>query len=327
MRPSVAGVTGLVLRASRSRPVRWGVGGLAVLLAVWAVLVERDAVGDALGRLDPGTLALASLATVGNLLLAGAMWRAALSDLGSRLPLAVAARVYFVGQIGKYLPGSLWPVIMQAELGSDHGVPRRRTATATAVALLFAIASGFLVVLGSLPLAPEALPDDVRWAVLLLVPLAVLLHPRVFARLADTALRRLGREPLERGISLRGTSAAVAWGVGSWAFAGLQVWALAIPLGAPRDLRTAALCVGGYALAWAMGFLVVIAPAGAGAREVALFAVLSTVLGRGEVVVVVLLSRVLFTVADLLAAGLGVAFGRRLRRNDAARVATEAVGN
>ena len=71
------------------------------------------------------------------------------------------------------------------------------------------------------------------------------------------------------------------------------------------------LLIGGYGLAWAVGFIVIIAPAGAGAREVALAAVLAAVLDvSGAVVVVVLLSRVLFTLVDLGAAGLGLLGGK-----------------
>jgi glycosyltransferase 2 family protein len=89
----------------------------------------------------------------------------------------------------------------------------------------------------------------------------------------------------------------------SWLFSGLQVWLLSISFGAPADVRTVLLMTAGYALAWAVGFLVIVAPAGVGAREVALATVLAPVLDAGEIVVVVLLSRVLFTAVDLVAAG------------------------
>ena len=74
-----------------------------------------------------------------------------------------------------------------------------------------------------------------------------------------------------------------------------------MPLGAPRPTcESRSLVTGGYALAWTVGFVVVIAPAGAGAREVALAAVLAPVAAvRRLGPVVVLLSRVLFTVVDL----------------------------
>ena len=40
---------------------------------------------------------------------------------GSPLPLAVARRVFLLAQLGKYLPGSVWPVLAQTELGRDLG--------------------------------------------------------------------------------------------------------------------------------------------------------------------------------------------------------------
>jgi uncharacterized membrane protein YbhN (UPF0104 family) len=293
----------------RTRTARVVYTVLTVALATWAVTGEREAVLAAAGRLSPGAVALAVLATLANLLTSMMIWRTALADLGSPLPLATAGRIYFVGQLGKYLPGSVWPMVAQAELGRDHGVPRKRTATATVVMLLMGITSAFMVVLVTLPLAP-VLPQSFRWAVVFLVPTLVLLHPRVLGWLVDRALLLAGRPPLGSRNSMRGIAVGMAWAAVSWVCAGLQVFTLVRSVGAPADLRTVALAVGGYTLAWAVGFLVIVAPAGAGAREVALAAVLAAVLDRGEIVVVVLLSRVLFTVADLLFAAVGLGVGR-----------------
>ena len=306
-------LVGKALAVVQSRAARWTFGVVAAALAAWAIAARWEDVVEAAGRLSAGWLLLALLATVGNAATAGLMWNAVLRDLGARLPLVVAARVFFVGQLGKYVPGSVWPMVMQAELASDHGVARRRTAAATMASLLLAIASALLVVLGTLPFVPDVVPDEFGWAPLLVVPLLILLHPRVLVPLLDRALAALGREPLDTRSTLGGTLAGTAWGLVSWALAGVQVAALAVPLGAPATARTFALAAGGYALAWAVGFVVVIAPAGAGAREVALAAVLSTVLAPGAVVVAVLLSRALFTVADLGLAGVGVALAKRSR--------------
>jgi uncharacterized membrane protein YbhN (UPF0104 family) len=296
-----------------SRSVRWGFGLVAVALAAWAMVARRGEVLHALARLQPGWLALALVATLANAGTAGMMWRRLLVDLGSRLPLTTAARVFFVGQLGKYLPGSLWPMVMQAELASDHGVARRRTAAATMVTLLLSVACGLAVVLVTLPFVPDVVPPGFGWAVFLVVPLLVLLHPAVLDRLINAGLRKLGRDLLERRTSLYGTAVSTGWAALSWAAAGLQVWALAVSLGAPATVRSLALTTGGYALAWAVGFVVVIAPAGAGAREVALIAVLAPLLDQGAALVVVMLSRILFTAVDLALAGLGIAVGRGRR--------------
>ena len=129
----------------------------------------------------------------------------------------------------------------------------------------------------TLPFAPAGGGAGLRWAALLVLPAAALLHPGIARAGCSTAgCACSGREPLEQWTSLRGTAVATAWALVAWVLAGLQIWLLAVPLGAPATWRTFALTTGGYALAWAIGLVVVVAPAGAGAREVALAAVLST---------------------------------------------------
>ncbi len=306
----LAGAGRAALRATQSRAVRVGFVAVAIGLAVVALWSRWPDVVQAVHRLDARYLVVAVVATVGNLALSGLAWRALVADLGARLPLGLAARVFFVGQIGKYVPGSLWPMIVQAELAKQH-VARRLTAAATLLLVLLSGATALVVMLVALPFAPAGGGAGLAWAALLVLPAAALMHPGIIGRLLDRGLRLLGREPLERWTSVRGTAVAAAWAVGAWLLAGLQIWLLAVPLGAPATWRTFALAAGGYALAWAVALVVVVAPAGAGAREVALGAVLSPVLDRGAVVVVVLLSRVLFSAADLALAGLGFAAGRR----------------
>jgi glycosyltransferase 2 family protein len=307
----VVDVVRRLLRLASTRPMRWAFVVVAVALAAWAVAARWHAVVAALHRLDVRWLLAALVVTVLNLGLVGMAWRALLSDLGSRLSLPVTARVFFVGQVGKYLPGSLWPMVVQAELARDHGVPRRRTAAATMVLLLLSAASGLVVVLAALPFVPSVAENGYRWTLLLLVPMVALLHPRLLGPLLDRLIGAIGGEPLERRPTAGGTALAFAWAVASWLVAGLQVWLLSVSLGAEKGWHTLALAIAGYALAWAVGLVVVIAPAGAGAREVALAAVLAPMLDGGAVVVVVLLSRVLFTVADLVAAAAGYGLGRR----------------
>ncbi len=305
---------------TRSRTARAGFVVVAVGLAVWALWSRWDEVVEAVQRLSPIWLVAAALATVANLVSVGVAWRALVVDLGASMPLGLTARVFFVGQIGKYVPGSLWPLVVQAELARRH-VARRVTAATTLVLILLSGASALVVVLVTLPFAPSGdAATGIRWAALLVLPVAAVLHPAVLGRLLDRGLRLLGREPLEQGTSMRGTAVATTWAIVAWGFAGLQVWLLAVPLGAPATWRTFALTTGSYALAWAVGLVVVVAPAGAGAREVVLAALLSGVLDRGAVVVVALLSRVLFTVADLGLAGLGYAVGRRAAEAPPARV-------
>ena len=100
-------------------------------------------------------------------------WRALLADLGSPLPLRAAAKVFFVGQLGKYIPGSVWPVLAQMEMGRDLGVPRPRSAAAFFLTLPIQLATGLLVTL----VTPGW--DRFGWLLLLVPVLLVLLQPKV----------------------------------------------------------------------------------------------------------------------------------------------------
>jgi uncharacterized membrane protein YbhN (UPF0104 family) len=64
-------------------------------------------------------------------------------------------------------------------------------------------------------------------------------------------------------------------------------------------------------LAWTAGFLVLIVPAGAGAREAVLILALAPALPTAPATLLALLSRLLATVADLVWAAVGIALRPR----------------
>ena len=79
--------------------------------------------------------------------------------------------------------------------------------------------------------------------------------------------------------------------------------------------------VGAYALSWAVGFLAVFAPAGAGVREVVMVAVLHSQTRFATALTVALVSRAISVVSDALtgAAASALVGRRRLRQLRAAR--------
>jgi len=111
----------------------------------WALAAQWGAVRPLLGQLSVPSLGAALAAVLGGIVATFLCWREVLADLGRRLPLAAGARVFFLGQLGKYLPGSLWPVMAQMELGRDHQVPERASGSAVGVFLLVLVGTGLVV--------------------------------------------------------------------------------------------------------------------------------------------------------------------------------------
>jgi glycosyltransferase 2 family protein len=83
-------------------------------------------------------------------------------------------------------------------------------------------------------------------------------------------------------------------------------------LGVPAQ-RALPLAVGAFAIAWCAGPIVMIAPAGAGVRELALVALLAPVLDPAAALVVALVSRLFLTIADLVLAGTSALIAGSLR--------------
>jgi uncharacterized membrane protein YbhN (UPF0104 family) len=194
------------------------------------------------------------------------------------------------------------------ELGSAHRVPRHHSASASVLTMLVSVLTGLLTALVTLPFVAGSAPY--LWAFLAAPALLACLHPKVLNYVLGRLFRLTRRPPLEQPLTARAIATSLAWSFGSWIFYGLQIWLLATRLGAPRGTG-ALLAIGGFALAWSAGFLAVFAPAGAGVREVVLVALLSPVLGVGAATAVALVSRVLTTAGDLLAAGLAAGYVRR----------------
>jgi glycosyltransferase 2 family protein len=100
-------------------------------------------------------------------------------------------------------------------------------------------------------------------------------------------------------------ASALGWLFVSWLLYGMQIWVLAIRVRADSGVALP-LSVGGFALAWSVGFLIFFLPAGAGAREVVLIAILghSAGLALAAAGAVALVSRAASLAADLITAGL-----------------------
>ncbi len=250
------------VRPSRRAVVlQWG--ALACVLGAFALALRGSwaAVGSQLVLLSPGGIALGALLTTVATAASFVSWRAILADLGSPVPWLPAARIFFVGQLGKYLPGSVWPVLVQMRLGHRLGVPRRRMAVAFVVTLGLALAWGLLLGLAAVPTLLAGGHARYAWALAALPLLVVFLLPRPVNALLGLVLRAARRPALEHPLSARGLASASLSVLGFWVLAGLSMWVLLVDLGAPV-WSTLLVAVGGFGLAFSAGPLLVVLPRG-----------------------------------------------------------------
>ncbi|MGP3932253.1 lysylphosphatidylglycerol synthase transmembrane domain-containing protein [Nonomuraea sp. KM88] len=234
-------------------------------------------------------------------------WREILAGLGTRVPLRVAGRIMFVGQLGKYIPGAVWAYAAMMDLGRDHGSPPRRTFATISLGLVINI--GVAISIAAATLGSQEVVRQAWYLVLLVPVIVVCLHPKVLTWGLNLALRVARKEPLESVLPGRTVVVAVAWTALGWLVYGVHIWLLA----GVTDLYIVA--TGAYAFAWATGILTVVVPAGVGIREGALVLVLGPIVGTPAALAVAIVSRLAFTLSDATAAGVSWLLGRQAPSN------------
>ena len=212
---------GALLR--RLRPL---VGALiVVLLTAWA-WPRRDELAAAFRDLG-GSVLPAALVLGLALVLAVATWRASLAAVGTRLDTRESVAVYLPAQLGKYLPGALWPVLGQADRAGDFGVSRRSVAVGGALAVLVAALTAATVgVFAIAPLGGLALVVSVVCAVALATSLLLAPGPllRAGARVLPGWAGTVSPDPPALRRALR-------WGWATWLVQGLHLLPLLVASG------------------------------------------------------------------------------------------------
>ena len=294
--------------------LRLAVAGLFLGVIVVVLAGQWRQARPLLGRLSVPVVLAAWVPVLGGIYASFRSWRAALADLGGSLPRAGAMRVFYLGQLGKYVPGTIWPAVTQMRLGRDYRVPPRASGAAFAVFMLVLVGTGLLVGLPVVPLLGRDAVDEYRWLVLVLPLFALALAPPVLNRAIAVALRAIGRPPLPAPLSLAGVLRVAGWALLSWLCYGAHAYLLARSLGVEGGGLLWLQCTGAFAVAFASGPLLLVVPAGAGVREAALLLLLGSTVTVPVAAVIAVCSRLLFIVGDLAWSAVAVLAARRVLR-------------
>ncbi|HEY0638828.1 MAG TPA: lysylphosphatidylglycerol synthase domain-containing protein [Pseudonocardiaceae bacterium] len=291
---------------------------LTLLAAVGYALVSQwEDVRSTVTSIPPQSLVMALGAALLGITCNVMAGRDVLRGLGQPVRTVEAGRFFLVGQLGKYLPGSVWAFVLQMELMKRAGIPRAVGFAGALITVGIATATSLVVGLLGLP-ALLSVGGIVPWLVLALVPLAIVCAlPPVLSRLLTLVFRVLRRGSLSRQLGWSDTGRVTLWSLAAWFFFGTQLALLAGGFTGP-GLDGWIRCIGAFSIAMTAGLIAVVAPSGIGVREGVLVAALSVYVSPGIALGLALTSRLILTVADVLAASVAAASGvRALRRTSA----------
>ncbi len=288
-----------------------GVAGIAFVVV--RIYRDREAIGDAFESATLSWLAAGLVSGWVAMALIGLAWLWIMSTSDVRPDRRRGMSWFFVGQLGKYVPGGIWPIVGQAELAHRGTVPRRAAYTSTAWSMIGTfVGAGAVAAVTGLTLhgaAPWVAALIGVGLVIMMIAVTLPASRRTVARLLQRVTRRTLGIP-EAGwcgqLLLRHVPVWVC-------FAGMNVFAV-VALGVDLEPRTVVQLIAATCLSWMAGFVIIGLPGGLGVRETVFIALMTAPLGETVAISTAVVSRVVSVVVDLSAAGIATLIARRAPR-------------
>lgn len=238
------------------------------------------------------------------------IWRVILRGMGYDLTMGKAWRIWFISNLGRYVPGKVWQVTGMIYMCEKEGIPKR--VTAVSVILAQALSTLSAAGLFGLYIVLEGRRIDPVWTYSiggLLIAGGIAVHPWVLERALNFTLRLLRRDPIRIEFKFGQLLYITGLYTLSWCGYGLALYVFISSLASvSMNLIWALIPI--HAMAYTAGLLALLAPGGLGVREGALTFFLSAHLPFALATLSALLSRVWFTAAEILCLAVAAGVGR-----------------
>jgi glycosyltransferase 2 family protein len=235
-------------------------------------------------------------------------WRRVLGAWDSHLPFMPAARIWFLSNLGKYVPGNIWSLTAMGVMARGRGLSAIAAAGSSVIMQMVSLVTGTAIVMVT---SAKLIGQPILVGVAVLVLIVVLLGaPRFLPPLTVWVSTLIGRELAPPSVPATSIWTAALASALSWLFYGLafQLFVRGLLGSAPGEISS---YIAVYTAAYILGFISPIAPAGLGVREFTLAAFM-TQLGlanEADAALVAIAARLWLTIVELVPSGLYIAAG------------------
>ena len=262
---------------------KWALCVLVVVFVGWRAieLFDRDLMSL---NVNFGWLVAAGVVYIVGWLPSVWFWRAAMRRMGGDVPFLVAARAYYCGHLGKYIPGKAMVLVIRGQMVAKHGSSMQAGMATAVYETLVMMGAGLALGLALAPrlLANTTLPswlEWLRWIIdrpvvgpLCVVAVGLAALPAV-AKVLEVIARKFvpkptNGSPSNPAIDLRFLLFGTLVFVVAWMIHGLSLGLTLRSVSADAFAWSDWLIWGGSAaFATSVGFLAIFAPGGVGVRE------------------------------------------------------------
>ena len=285
----------LLARLSSVLGIVIGIAGVAFVART--LISKWDEVSDAFSQVDAINLVLSLLLGLVAMTSIGWIWVTMIVARSHNVRHRNAMAWYFTGQLGKYVPGGIWPIVGRAELAVRNGIPRLDAYASTGLSLVTTYAAAVVTIgIGAAATTGHRL-IAVLIAISLVLAFAAFSQPslraaiiRVATRVSPSASSLTDPKRLARLTVVH---------IPAWILMSLSTSVTATAFGAKISIADMLFIT---TTSWLAGFVVVGVPGGIGVREAVFTSLAGGIIGTPMAVSLALMSRVVFIAVDLTGA-------------------------
>ena len=272
-----------------------GVAGVAFVIKT--LVSKWDEVSNAFSQVNAINLALSLLLGLAAMTSIGWIWVTMIIARSHNVRHRNAMAWYFTGQLGKYVPGGIWPIVGRAELAVRNGIPRLDAYASTGLSLVTTYAAAVVAI------AIGAASTSGHRLVAVLIALGLVTAYIAFSQPSLRAvIIRIASRISSSASSLTDPKRVVrltVLHVPAWILMSLSTSVTATAFGAHIGIADMLFIT---TTSWLAGFVVVGVPGGIGVREAVFTSLAGGIIGTPMAVSLALMSRVVFIAVDLTGA-------------------------
>ncbi|MBT3985321.1 flippase-like domain-containing protein [archaeon] len=291
--------------------LKWSLAAVIIFFLVWYFLLHYNQIDWSSIVFNPVFLVISFVLLFLDYLMLANVWRVILKKLKSPLPFYKANKVYFASILGRYVPGKVMLLVGRIYLGGKEGVDKKIIITSIILEVALLVVSGIILFIPAIFFF-----DNIPlWLIIIsmsLIPvILVLLIPSLFKRILNFGLKLIKRKPIKLDLHYRDILEILVMHLGRWLIDAMAIYFLFRSI-TPLPYDIIYVLPGIVGISTVAGVLAIVAPGGVGVREGALVLLLSPFVGAPMAILLSLVSRLWYVIAEVLFAG----FFGIIHRND-----------
>ena len=264
---------------------------IVIYFVVDQVVSNWSSIAEYEWQLDWVLLVLSVLAGLASLFVIAYGWKGVIASFGHDIPVRKCFRIFYLADLGRYIPGKIWALLGVLYLAKQEGVEPEQATASFVIHQFFCIPVSFLIMALAIQLesmGPSAqssvLPEVLSTQSLLLValcltPIALLIFwPRPIIVLANFGLRLIRRPEMSFHLDKKVALQVLLRYFLGWLGYGAAFFLLVRAVAPDTSLGLIA-AAGIYNASYQIGYLTLFAPGGIGSRELAMQVMLEPFVG------------------------------------------------